>query len=180
MRKHITFCFLLFFILLVLIGTCVFASEKQELYELRNHMTSKFDEVEGIKWIRDKATPQNLHKNMCYVYLGQKDDYMWPRWFLGFKNESWVFFTRIIFNIDGERREINIGYFDRKSGNNGYGVWEYIDLSGDEHLSLIRKIASSKKTIIRFSGDQYRKDFTVSQKQKGAMKRVVRLYELMK
>lgn len=166
-------------IILVLVAASVcFANA--ELNELRKHMTSKVDEIEGIKWIRDKATPQNIHGKMCFLYLGQKDAHMWPRFVLGFQKDGWIFFERIIFNIDGKREELTLDYFDISRDHSGGVIWEKIDLYGVDHMKLIKSIVNSNKTLIRFSGKQYRYDFEVSKKQKDAMKRVIRLYELMK
>jgi hypothetical protein len=165
------------FLVLVLAGV---ACANAELDELRKHMRSNVDEVEGIKWIHDKATPKLIQGGVCHVYLGQKGVSMWPRFVLGFQKREWVFFEEIIFNIDGKRDELSFGYYEVKRDNSGYSVWEYVDIPGDRYLSLIKQISESKKTLIRFRGRQREFDFQVSKKQKDAMRRVLRLYELMR
>lgn len=169
--------FAVVFLVLALMGT---AHANAELNELRKHMRSEVDEVEGIKWIHDKATPKLIQGGVCYVYLGQKGVSMWPRFVLGFQKREWVFFEEIIFNIDGKREELSFGYYEVKRDNSGYSVWEYVDIPGNRHLPLMKQILESKKTIIRFRGRQHQFDFQVSKKQKDAMRRVLRLYELMK
>ena len=163
-------------LVLVLAGA---AYANAELNELRNRMRSSFDEVEGIKWIYDKATPKLIKGGECHVYLGQKDGFMWPRFFLGFQDDEWVLFEEIIFNIDGRREEMSFNYFEVHRDNSAYSVWEYVDLPGESYFPLMKSISASNKTLIRFQGSQKRFDFQVSKKQKDAMKRVLRLYELM-
>ena len=170
-------------LLLAVMAVLVVASASlasAELDELRKHMRSKVDEVEGIKWIEDKSTPQYIHGKMCYVYLGQKEQRIWPRFVLGFQKDGWIFFQNIIFNIDEKREELTLNYFDVSRDHSQGIIWEKIDLYGIDHLGLIRRIVNSKKTLIRFSGKQYHYDFEVSKKQKDAIKRVIRLYELMR
>ena len=118
-----------------------------------------------------------IQGGVCYVYLGQRGVYV-ASFCAGFKRE-WVF-EEIIFNIDGKREELSFGYYEVKRDNSGYSVWEYVDIPGNRHLPLMKQILESKKTIIRFRGRQHQFDFQVSKKQKDAMRRVLRLYELMK
>lgn len=150
-----------------------------ELDQLRMNMRSKVDQVEGIKWIHDKATSQYVQKSNCYIYLGQRDGSTWGRFVLGFKAERWVFAKKIIMNIDGERISlIDVSYSDFARDNSSGSVWETADLPLSSYRAIAEQIAKSKKTIIRFEGDRRHFDITVSQKQKDAMKRVLRLHDL--
>jgi hypothetical protein len=151
-----------------------------ELNELRKQMRSKTDQVEGTKWIHDKATPNSSSGNMFYLYLGQKGSYMWIRLMASFTAEDWIFFESLIVNYDGSLATIPFNKYDVYRDNNGRIVHEAIDLEISNYLGLMKLISESKKTIIRFSGEHRRHDFTLSQKQKGALKRIIRLYELMK
>ena len=66
--------------------------------------------------------------------------------------------------------------------NNGGGrVWEYIDVAvNDSDLEMLRDIANSSEAIIRFEGDDYSYDYTVTDADKTAITETVQLYELMK
>lgn len=173
MRKVFTAVFLV----LALVGP---AHANAELNELRTHMRSKVDEIEGIKWIYDKATPQNIHNNMSYVYLGQRGKQMWGFLRLGFRRDNWVFFEKITLNADGCILDYPFYYNDVTRDYSTGGVWEYVDLPLEEYDGLALLIAESQKILIRFSGNKRKTDFEISKKQKDAIKRVLRLYELMR
>jgi hypothetical protein len=168
------------FLVLVLAGV---ACANAELDELRKHMRSNVDEVEGITWIYDKTNRiTEVQDKMCHVYIGQEGETIWPRLVLGFLNDEWVFFSKVIFNIDGKREEVDFKFSDIRRVVPGRGriICEYIDTRGDPYLTLMKEISESEKTLIRFQGRHGKYDFQVSKKQKDAMKRVLRLYELMK
>ena len=159
-----------------------------ELDQLRTHMTSNVDEIEGNKWIYEKSTKKlldarQINKNFFYVYLGQKvkTGFVWPRLYMGFVKEGWVFFKQIIINNDGEIDSIIPPLFKPHHEVLGAGIiLEQIDVSANEHETLIKKIIGAKKTMIRFKGDNYAHDFTLSETERTALKRIWRLYELMK
>lgn len=154
--------------------------QMSELDQLRMKMRSNVDEIEGTKWIYDKATPRYFQKSNCYVYLGQSDHSTWGRFILGFKAERWVFTNSIIMNIDGERIEVPDISYSSFTRDNGYeGVWEFVDVPlNGIYRPLAERIAASKKTLIRFKGKDRTFDISVSQKQKDSLKRMIRLHDL--
>lgn len=154
-----------------------------ELDDLRKHMRSDVDEVEKVKWIHDKTTPRRVPNKMFYVYLGQSQTTkaMWPRLRMGFIKDNWIFFDKIILNIDGVVRRLSFEYSDVSRDYSAGTVLEFVDIDAEEHIPMIKSIGNSKKTTIRFSGKDKIFDFVVSkEEQKEALKRVLRLYELMK
>ena len=156
------------------------AKQMSELDQLRMKMRSNIDEIEGIKWIYDKATSQYVQKSNCYIYLGQKDDYTWGRLKIGFKTDWWVFANEIIMNIDGDRIKVpGVSHSSFKHNNSSESVWEIADfpLEGVYRL-LAERISESKKTLIRFKGEDRTFDISVSQKQKDSLKRMIRLHDL--
>ena len=169
----------MFFLLALLCANAAFAAQP-EIDELRTHFRLEVDEVEGIKWIHDKATPKHFDSNTFYVYLGQQGDNMWARLMAGFVKEDWVFFKKIVINSDGQKYTIDFDYFKNKYKDviKGKVIVEIIDVSAKPHIDFLKRIAQSKKTIIRYQGDNYKYDVVVSQKQKDALKRILRYYEL--
>ena len=94
--------------------------------------------------------------------------------------EEWVFFREIIINVDGERYSIDFKSRDKKKDVvRGNVIFEFIDIPAKSYVDMLKHISTSKKTIIRYQGDTYRYDVTISQKQKGALKRILRYYELI-
>lgn len=157
-------------------------SAPSEIDTLRNSMRSNVDEVEGIKWINDKATPQKLDAHMFYVYLGQRGGHTWARLYAGFVKEDWVFFNRLVINSDGAKYTIDFNSFKDKDSDVIYGgtIYEKIDIKAEPYMPLLKTISKSKKTIVRFSGKNDVYDIVLTKKQKDALKRVIRYYELVK
>ena len=62
-----------------------------------------------------------------------------------------------------------------------FPIWEWVDVSAtDADIEMLKAIASSKETIVRFKGDQYYYDLVVSQSDKNGIKDVLAAYEAMK
>lgn len=50
----------------------------------------------------------------------------------------------------------------------------------DRDIKLLRDIANSEETIVRFEGDDYRKDYTIPSSDKKAIREVLEAYDLLK
>ena len=163
-------------------------SEAYELNELRKKMTSNVDKVTGIKWIYEKTTKkaidrQSSKKNLFFVYLGQDTELkmIWPRLRMEFIRDGWIFFTKVIINIDGKVKSLSFNSFEvKRDVLGGHAIDEYIDLPADKYEELIKSMSKGKKVLVRFEGDQYYHDFTMTQEQKAALSNIWRLYELMR
>lgn len=114
------------------------------------------------------------------MYFGkEKTGQPWLRFKLSFVNSDWIFFDKILFNIDGEKITY-IPAFGRIKRDNDSEIWEWCDVSvGNEEKNIINKIINSKSTIARFVGTTYRLDRTVTSQQKQAMKRVITSYNAL-
>ncbi len=59
-------------------------------------------------------------------------------------------------------------------------VFEYADKTADKgDLEMLRAIADSKETIVRFEGDDYIHDFTVSDSDKKAIRETLKVYDAL-
>ncbi len=99
--------------MVLIFASCAFA-DLTELHNLNRHMIVRVDEIEGVKWIENR---DSSHYNMCYVYLGQRQGHTWGRFRIGFKRDSWVFFEKITFNIDGRKLELPFLFDEVTKGN---------------------------------------------------------------
>jgi flagellar biosynthesis GTPase FlhF len=155
------------------------ARQKAALSQLVKHV----DEVEGITWYQDKAAPKYINENGIYAYFGVKDDKVVSGLHLKiqYTGKSWIFIKNYVFNMDGEKYEINPGFMgaerDMSTDINSPGVWEYHDETLDSTgFQLLNAMINSQKTIMRLDGDQRQKDVTISANQKAALKRVLDAY----
>lgn len=146
-------------------------------------MAAEVDEVEGITWYQDKNAPEYINENGIYAYFGIDKDGAVSGLHLKiqYAAETWLFIKNYIFNIDGEKYEINPGLLgvqkDMSTDLNSPGVWEYYDLTlDDSDMDMLQKLVGSGKTIMRLEGDQEYVDQTLTAAQKNALRRVLDAY----
>ena len=142
------------------------------------------DEVEGITWYEPSCMPKYINSRSCVLpYLGERNGHYWMRCKVDYAANDWVFFDRIIINIDGVKRDtISFGYGD-VSRDTAFGAYlsEVADFAPTaSQIKLFEDIANSEKTIIRFQGDDHYYDLTVSAKDKQGIKDVLAAYEYVK
>lgn len=113
-------------------------------------------------------------------YLGKQGNQVWLRWICNYTDDDWVFFKKITFAVDDQRFYKTFSYYEVVRDNDGGEVWEYVDMEvGAAELEILEAIAGSSKTVIRFEGDDYYRDFTVKQKDKDAIRFLLDVYLLL-
>ncbi|HIY17367.1 MAG TPA: hypothetical protein H9839_08505 [Candidatus Intestinimonas stercorigallinarum] len=146
------------------------------------------DKVRGIRFYNPKGwvyydSNTWAADQRCFIlpYLGQDSTHTWLRLVLNYTGDDWVFFKQILMNIDGEQHQKSFSYFDVVRDNSGGRVWEYIDLdvSNDSDVEWLWDIANSAETIIRFQGDDYSHDMTVTDVDKAAIRDCLTVYEAL-
>ena len=139
------------------------------------------DDVRGMAFYYPQNFP-NYIDTRCYVlpYIGQEGDNVWLRLLCDYTEDDWVFFEQITFAVDDERYYKYYNYFDVVRDNDYGVVWEYVDTEvSDSDVEMLWAIANSTQTIVRFEGDEYYYDFTVSQGDKDAIREVLTAYEAL-
>lgn len=146
-----------------------------------SRLKSNTDAVEGTTWYHAKVDPDYVNvRSYVLPYIGERSGYAWLRLRYHYTGDSWVFFKSITISVDGRRYDIEFSYWDVER-NNKTVVWEWIDLlATDADIEMLKEIANSKKTIVRFKGDQDYYDLLVSQNDKNGIKDVLTAYEAMK
>ncbi|MRN52044.1 DUF308 domain-containing protein [Paenibacillus monticola] len=146
-------------------------------------MVKTVDEVEGITWYQDKAAPKFINENGIYAYFGIKDGQVSSGLHLKiqYTADTWLFIQNYVFNIDGQKYEIDPGIMgaDRNMSTdiNSPGIWEYHDETlNKSQIEMLTLLINSQKTIMRLEGQQSNEDRTISVTQKAALKRVLDAY----
>lgn len=146
------------------------------------------DKVRGLAFYYPSAFPFYSdywaadQRSFVLPYLGKEGDRVWLRLVCNYTADDWVFFKQITFAVDDERYTKYFNYFD-VTRDNAYGdVWEYIDVDVSEsnYEEILSAIADSNETIIRFEGDNYYRDFTVSAGDKEAIRQMLTVYQALK
>jgi hypothetical protein len=132
------------------------------------------------QWPRGKEYWYADQRCFALPYLGKQGNSVWLRFVCNYTDNDWVFFKKITFACDDQRFYKIFSYYDIVRDNGGGDVWEYIDMDVNAtEIKILEAIASSEKTIIRFEGDNYYSDFTVSTKDKEAIRFTLDLYYLL-
>jgi len=153
----------------------------RELYESSlAKMEVVEDDFDNLKFYYDRNTLSSYPGNHFFLYIGQKGEGApYLRFQMMYYGNDWVFWERLRINVDGQIYEIEPGYFDVER-DNYTSVWEWYDIEpSEQNLDMLRKVAGSEKTVLRFEGD-YSADRTVTTAQKQAIKNVLYAYEALK
>ena len=74
--------------------------------------------------------------------------------------------------------ERGFDYFDVQRANQGGKVWEWADTAlSDADMEMIKAMADSQMTVIRFSGDDYQDEVIMAETDKQAIKDVLAAFE---
>jgi len=157
------------------------AKEKQARQAAISRLRVKEDRVEGITWYQHPNKPKYLNsRSTVYLYIGRKGKLGSPtlRMKTVYAASDWLFVNNVIAWHDGVKETFVSGYFER---DNHSRVWEWRDdIPSEYQIRILQSLASAKEAILRFEGDQYRKDVKLSEGDKRAIREVLLAYEVMK
>lgn len=145
-------------------------------------LSKDFDKVEGITWYKPQAYPYYANsRSYVLPYIGvNSSGNAWLRLVFHYTGDSWIFFKKITVSVDGQNYVKDFDYFEVSRDNGGGDVWEYVDISpSSADINMLRTIAASKETIVRFQGDDYYFDLTVKSSDKTAITSVLDAYNLL-
>lgn len=154
---------------------------ERAMAQATRNLTKSTDEMREIDWFYDKSTPRTNNTRNVHAYIGKKGSNVWLRFKMSYNANDWLFVESVAFKVDGEDFSLNYGLFDDwDRDNSGGGIWEWKDVSMNRRTwDLIRKIADSEKTMMRYNGRQYYADREVSSQEKQALKNIILAYEAM-
>lgn len=134
-------------------------------------MNKKYDELEEITWYKDAST--HAYHTGIHLYFGKKKvENPWLRLKIKYYADDWLFIDSFFIVTEGQRFEKPIAKFERDHGSGS--VWEWYDENvSDADLAMIKAIIKSKKATIRFNGNQYHKDHTITAQEKRALQNVL-------
>lgn len=135
------------------------------------------DRVSGITWYNPKSLPKYIDiRSYIIPYIGSQNNSTWIVTRYNYTADSWIFWETLTIMVDGKKYYKNIGY-SNVVRDNDTEIWEYYDeVADDDDVAMLRAIADSSETIIRFEGDNYYDDLTVTNKDKETINDVLALY----
>ncbi len=118
-------------------------------------LKTKYDDIEGITWYRQKYFTHYSNTNRVSIYAGYSEGSSpWLRLTMSYAGDDWIFFKTAQLSFDGDTRTFPFNdYTEKKSDNSGGEVWEWIDISiSQAEIDWLRKFANSKNAKMRLSG----------------------------
>jgi len=153
------------------------AAQKAAVSAMRvNH-----DKFQGETWYTDRTSPIYRNANGFYLYFGVSDGSTDPlRLVMQYYASDWLFINSAMVLVDGQTYDIGPINSSSWERDNDSMIWEWSDTeAGDYDLETIRAIIKSKSAVIRYDGDQYHDDRTITAGQKAALARVLTAYEAL-
>ncbi|MEE1505047.1 MAG: hypothetical protein UGF89_12495, partial [Acutalibacteraceae bacterium] len=152
------------------------AKKAKEAFSILN---STEDKVQGITWYEPKERPYYADtRSYVLPYIGIQNNNAFLRLAYWYTDEDWVFWKSVTIMVDGKKYYDYFGAFNTVRDNEYGNVWEYGDkIATEENIEMLYAIADSKETIVRFQGDDYHYDLTISASDKKAIKNVLTAYE---
>lgn len=156
-------------------------TRKKAFADAVKDMRHKVDEISEYTWYYPKAFPQHINTRsyfLPYLSVHKKTGEVNMRLKVNYFADDWIFWTKLIISIDGNNSKMNFNYYDVNRDNHYGDVWEYVDIRCDaDDILLLRAIANSEKTLVRFQGDMYRKDMTISENDKASIRSILNAYD---
>lgn len=149
---------------------------KPEMAELLLDMNIDKDEVDYRFFIMPKGS---VLRSEAKLYIGFNDRKKWLRFKVEYYDNDWLFVNSYKVAADDYRWQSPKMDFERDHSSGS--VWEWSDLAASEkHIEVAKALANSKKSIIRFQGDQYYSDKLIQDDQKEGINNILKLFKLMK
>ena len=158
-------------------ATTISKENKEKAEKALKNFKKDKDDFEGDTFYRDPRTPTYTNTNFIYPYIGNKGDQYWLRLKFQYTSEDWLFINNTILMVDDEKFNIS-GSWERDHDSR---IWEWMDIAVKENeYQMLKKIANSKTTKVRYEGTQYHDDRTLTQKEKDIIKKTLEIYDNLK
>jgi hypothetical protein len=156
--------------------------DSTKIKKLKPFFDTKNDEFDprGRVWYKPKSAPRYPNRNGIYCYFQTNDGVPSNlRLKLQYHADSWLFFHKVQFSIDGKAYEFYPTDTETDSGNGGK-IWEWFDEPmRKSNTDLLDALANAKNAKMKLVGEQYYKIKTISASQIRDIKRTLELYKAM-
>lgn len=155
------------------------AAAEERRTAILNGLKKQSDEFSGVTFYTHPNKPRYADtRSYIAPYIGLKGGRVWMRLELHYTNDSWLFIQDASVNVDNEIVRFEVDEWKR---DNDSEIWEWADIGVDDDLrGLLRRIADSEKSVIRFNGRQYYDNITVSETDKQIIRDMLLAEEVLR
>lgn len=140
------------------------------------------DDFSGIVFYTNKSKPRYMDDRsyiQTYFATKKEDGMIIQRTVINYSSNEWLFIEKVSVNIDGKIYNINIDKSDWKRDHNTR-IWEWSDTASSwDDIELLKKIAYSKKSTLRFYGKNYYSDMVINNSDKQSLRDSIELYKYL-
>lgn len=159
--------------------------KEQTKQDILSQFNSNYDKVNDVMFYFPSVYPEYINtRSYILPYLSVNQYSASVRLQINYTGDNWIFFDNITIWIDGENYYKSFDYSDIVRDNEHGDVWEYVDFSttgeNTDYIGILRKIANSNETIVRFQGRERSYDLTVSTSDKNAINEILTAYDTIK
>lgn len=149
-------------------------AEKSARLAVVGRLKKRVDSFSGYTYYSSPAEPAYANtRSYLLPYLAVKGQRVSLRVELHYTADRWLFVHEASLNIDGRIVKFDVPASAWKRDNRA-DIWEWVDIVADAGMRrLLHDVADSKKTIIRFNGQQYYDDIVVSERDKAAIRDIL-------
>lgn len=160
----------------IAVGVRAAKAKQEAIAKKLKKQTAEFD---GSSWYRHPDSPR-FQDTRPYLTLYVVETGVGVRsleLFVNYTADSWLFVQSAQLNIDGEFISLPSSSWAR---DNDTEIWEWTGYPATPRLiEIAEKIAKSKRTVIRFNGQDFYDDFVVPKDDKTIIKEMLLAWEVM-
>lgn len=156
------------------------AQEKSK-QEALSKLSSHKDGVSGWTYYEATTKPEYINsRSYVLPYIGVSPEGTTALFLeADYVGEDWIFYDELYINADGKTYTRDFEFSIDRDNENGL-VWEYYNQPAkNTDITWLRAIANSNNAVVRFSGDLYNYDMTISNGDKKAIGYILDAYELI-
>ncbi|PIE15845.1 MAG: hypothetical protein CSA68_05485 [Rhodobacterales bacterium] len=156
------------------------AKKDKTARRIANRLIKTTAEFDGSSWSRHPSSPryQDTRNYVTLYLLESSDGERRIELFVNYTSENgWLFIETAQISIDGKREPLPISRWFR---DNDTEIWEWGSITGPAALDLGKRIADSKRTVIRFNGQQFYDDYIVSDRDKRIIREMLLAWDVLK
>lgn len=156
----------------------VYKKNEETVKQLKPYFTFNKDEFSEKTWVEPKDAPKYVDVNGIYCYFMLVDGKASNlRFKIQYRAEDWLFIQGYKFSIDGDAFDYVPSKIER---DHSTYIWEWSDAPVTASSKvIIEALADAKTAKIRFVGQQYHKDKSITSQQIKSIKRTIDLYHAL-
>jgi hypothetical protein len=147
-----------------------------------SQLRKKHDDMSEITTYQDPSSPRHVNSRSNLMALigekaGVKPILMMAIYYVA---DDWLFVQSYMIKADSERFTVTPGLMEVERDNGSGQIWEwYTTMPGPDETRMLNAVATSKTATIRYVGQNYYKDRTITEAEKDALCNVLDAYDLM-